>query len=57
MAFANLGYGYLSDQFGAPEILVTTGVIFIVIFLALRISDPILKSISRGETAFIQQTA
>ena len=57
MAFANLGYGYLSDQFGAPEILVTTGIIFIVIFLALRISDPILKSISRGETAFIQQTA
>ena len=57
MAFANLGYGYLSDQFGAPEILVTTGIIFIVIFLALRISDPILKSISRGESAFIQQTA
>ena len=57
MAFANLGYGYLSDQFGAPEILVITGVIFIVVFLALRVSDPILKSISRGGTSFIQQTA
>ena len=55
MAFANLGYGYLSDEFGAPEVLITTGIIFVVVFLALRVSDPILKSISRGETSFIQQ--
>jgi len=55
MAFANLAYGYLSDEFGAPEVLITTGGIFVVVFLALRISDPILKSISRGETSFIQQ--
>lgn len=54
MAFANLGYGFLSDQFGAPEVLITTGIIFIVIFLALRVSDPILKSVSRGETFYLQ---
>ena len=48
MAFANLGYGNLADIFGAPEILIVTGVIFLAIFIGLSSSDPILKSVYKG---------
>ncbi len=49
MAFANLGYGNLADIFGAPEILIATGLIFLAIFIALSSSDPVLKSVYKGK--------
>ena len=48
MAFANLGYGNLADLFGAPKILIVTGVIFLGVFVALSSTDPVLRDVYRG---------
>jgi MFS family permease len=49
MAFANLGYGNLADMFGATEILVVTGFIFLVTYCSMSLVDPILKKVYKGE--------
>ena len=47
MAFANLGYGFLADQFSAPPILVVTGVLFLVVIGALSANQPALREVYR----------
>lgn len=49
MAFANLGYGYLADIYNAPNVLIVTGILFLVFFAGMSFSDPILKSIYKGK--------
>ena len=47
MAFANLGYGFLADQFSAPPILIITGLIFLAVVMALSANQPILRQVYR----------
>ena len=47
MAFANLGYGVAADFISAPPILFVTGVIFVVLVIALGAGQPILRQIYR----------
>ncbi len=47
MAFANLGYGFLADQFSAPPILIVTGLLFLVVIVALSASQPALRQVYR----------
>ena len=52
MAFSNLGYGFIADAFSAPSILLATGVIFIVMLLALSAGQPALRQVYRtGQVA------
>ena len=47
MAFANLGYGFLADQFSAPPILVITGLLFFAVVVALSANQPALRQVYR----------
>lgn len=47
MAFANLGYGFLADQFSAPPILIVTGALFLAVVVALSANQPILRQVYR----------
>ena len=47
MAFANLGYGYVADEFSAPPIFFVTGAVFIVVLLSLAMGQPILRRVYR----------
>ena len=47
MAFSNLGYGFTADAFSAPPILLVTGVIFIVVLVALSAGQPVLRQVYR----------
>ena len=47
MAFANLGYGFLADQFSAPPILIVTGVLFLAVVVALSANQPVLRQVYR----------
>ncbi|HAT21744.1 MAG: MFS transporter [Dehalococcoidia bacterium] len=49
MAFTNLGYGYLADIYNAPNVLIVTGILFLVFFAGMSFSDPVLKSIYKGK--------
>ena len=52
MAFSNLGYGFTADAFSAPPILLVTGVIFIVVLVALSAGQPVLRQVYRtGQVA------
>ena len=52
MAFSNLGYGFTADAFSAPTILLVTGVIFIVVLVALSAGQPVLRQVYRtGQVA------
>ena len=52
MAFSNLGYGFIADAFSAPPILLATGIIFIVMLLALSAGQPVLRQVYRtGQVA------
>lgn len=47
MAFANLGYGFLADQFSAPPILIVTGALFLAVVVALSANQPVLRQVYR----------
>ena len=47
MAFANLGYGFLADEFSAPPILIVTGALFLAVVVALSANQPILRQVFR----------
>ena len=47
MAFANLGYGFLADQFSAPPILIVTGALFLAVVVALSVNQPVLRDVYR----------
>ena len=47
MAFTNLGYGFLADGFSAPPILLVTGVIFIVVMVAMSVAESTLRQVYR----------
>ena len=47
MAFANLGYGFLADQFSAPPILIVTGALFLAVVVALSANQPVLRDVYR----------
>lgn len=52
MAFANLGYGFFANAFSAPPVFITTGILFIVVMLALWAGQPILRRVySTGQLA------
>lgn len=52
MAFANLGYAFMADTFSAPPILLVTAIIFLVIFIGLSRSQPVLRQLYRtGDVA------
>ena len=47
MAFTNLGYGFMADGLSAPPILVVTGLIFIVVLVALSVAESTLRRVYR----------
>ena len=47
MAFANLGYGFLADEFTAPPIMIVTGVLFLAVVMALSANQPVLRQVYR----------
>ena len=47
MAFTNLGYGFLADGFSAPPILLVTGVVFIVVMVAMSAAESTLRQVYR----------
>ena len=47
MAFANLGYGFVADAFSAPPIFIVTGVLFVVVMIALGANQPVLRRVYR----------
>lgn len=47
MAFTNLGYGFIADGFSAPPILLVTGLIFIVVLVALSVAESTLRQVYR----------
>ena len=47
MAFANLGYGFLADQFSAPPILIVTGALFLAVVVALSANQRVLRDVYR----------
>ena len=47
MAFANLGYGFLADEFSAPPIMIVTGALFLAVVVALSANQPILRQVFR----------
>ena len=52
MAFANLGYGYIADEFAAPPILFVSACIFLVFLFSAGISLPDLRRVYRtGQAA------
>ena len=52
MAFSNLGYGFVADVFSAPPILLTTGLLFLVVLVALSLGQEVLRSVYRtGQVA------
>ncbi len=52
MAFSNLGYGFVADAFSAPPILFTTGLLFVVVLVALSLGQEVLRSVYRtGQVA------
>ncbi len=51
MAFANLTYGYLADQWGAPIILTITGSLFIAFLFLLSVSRSTLRQVYRSSNA------
>ena len=52
MAFSNLGYGFVADAFSAPPILFTTGLLFVVVLVALSAGQNVLRGVYRtGQVA------
>ncbi len=47
MAFANLGYGFLADEYSAPPVMIVTGLIFLAVVAALSANQPILRQVYR----------
>ena len=47
MAFANLGYGFLADQYSAWAIFIVTGVLFVAVVIGMSGSQPMLRRIYR----------
>ena len=47
MAFANLGYGFLADQYSAWAIFIVTGVLFVAVVIGLSGSQPLLRRVYR----------
>ena len=47
MAFANLGYGFLADQYSAWAIFIVTGVMFVAVVIGLSGSQPMLRRVYR----------
>ncbi len=47
MAFANLGYGFLADEYSAPPVMIVTGLIFLAVVAALSANQPILRQVFR----------
>ena len=47
MAFANLGYGFLADQYSAWAIFIVTGVIFVAVVIGMSGSQPMLRRVYR----------
>ncbi len=52
MAFANLGYGIAADYISAPPILFVTGILFVIVVIAIAVGQPIVRQIYRtGQVA------
>ena len=47
MAFANLGYGFLADEYSAPPVMIVTGVLFLAVVAALSANQPALRQVYR----------
>ena len=45
MAFSNLGFGFIADWYSAPPVLFVSGVMFIVVLLALSAGQPVLRRV------------